>query len=193
MPGTNQFLPFAVGAGANTLTPAAYAALTSLLSGGFASGVANSAQFNTALRQATTAAAGLSKFIADQGPNVNDDGSPTNYAAGLLAALQAMFVDVSSFTGGSQSLGASGFQKLPGGLILQWGYVATTNVTGAFPVAFPAQCFCVLATNTDAQGGGIDNAFGYPVSRTQFFVATKQQGPSGGLTGYPVFWLAIGV
>lgn len=91
MPGTNQFLPFAAGAGANTLTPAAYAALTALLSGGFQSGVAPSAQFNTALRQATTAAAGLAQFIADQGPNVNDDGSPENFAAALSAALTSVF------------------------------------------------------------------------------------------------------
>lgn len=91
MPGTNQFLPFAVGAGANTLTPTAYAALTSLLSGGFVAGVANSAQFNTALRQATTAAAGLAEFIANQNINVNDDGSKANFAAGLTTALQALF------------------------------------------------------------------------------------------------------
>lgn len=87
MPGTNQFLPFAVGAGANTLTPTAYAALTSLLSGGFVAGVAPSAQFNTALRQATTAAAGLAQFIANQGPNVNDDGNPANFATLLQAAI----------------------------------------------------------------------------------------------------------
>lgn len=91
MPGTNQFLPFAVGAGANTLTPTAYAALTSLLSSGFVSGVANSAQFNTALRQATTAAAGLGQFIANQGGSANDDGSAANFASGLLAAMQALF------------------------------------------------------------------------------------------------------
>lgn len=87
MPGTNQFLPFAVGAGANTLTPTAYAALTSLLSSGFVAGVAPSAQFNTALRQATTAAAGLAQFIANQGTNVNDDGSAANFAASLSTAL----------------------------------------------------------------------------------------------------------
>lgn len=87
MPGTNQFLPFAVGAGANTLTPTAYAALASLLSNGFVSGVANSAQFNTALRQATTAAAGLAQFIANQGTNVNDDGNPANFATLLQAAI----------------------------------------------------------------------------------------------------------
>lgn len=87
MPGTNQFLPFAVGAGANTLTPTAYAALTSLLSSGFVSGVANSAQFNTALRQATTAAAGIAQFIANQNVNALDNGDPSVFAAAFASAL----------------------------------------------------------------------------------------------------------
>lgn len=102
MPGTNQFLPFAVGAGANTLTPTAYAALTSLLSSGFVSGVANSAQFNTALRQATTAAAGLAQFVANQGINVNDDGSAGNFAAGVQSAVRASIP-----VGRIQAVGAS--------------------------------------------------------------------------------------
>lgn len=106
MPGTNQFLPFAVGAGANTLTPTAYAALTSLLSSGFAAGVANSAQFNTALRQATTAAAGLGQFIANQGGSANDDGSATNFAAALASALLSVAAASVSFA--SLSMSATG-------------------------------------------------------------------------------------
>lgn len=106
MPGTNQFLPFAVGAGANTLTPTAYAALTSLLSVGFTAGVAPSAQFNTALRQATTAAAGVAQFIANQGQNVNDDGSPTNFASALASALLSVAAAAVSFA--TLSLSASG-------------------------------------------------------------------------------------
>lgn len=106
MPGTNQFLPFAVGAGANTLTPTAYAALASLLSNGFVSGVANSAQFNTALRQATTAAAGVAQFIANQGQNVNDDGSAANFAAAMSAAMASVASAALSFS--SLVLSASG-------------------------------------------------------------------------------------
>lgn len=98
MPGTNQFLPFAVGAGANTLTPTAYAALASLLSSGFSAGVAPSAQFNTALRQATTAAAGLAQFIANQGPNVNDDGNSGAFAALLATAVSGRLLAVRVFT-----------------------------------------------------------------------------------------------
>ncbi|MEA7538886.1 Gp37 family protein, partial [Salmonella enterica subsp. enterica serovar Virginia] len=38
---------------------------------------------------------------------------------------------------------------------------------------FPTSCFAVFVTNTNQQGGSVDNAFGYPVSKSQFFAATK--------------------
>lgn len=42
------------------------------------------------------------------------------------------------FTGSNQSFGVSGFQKLPGGLILQWGYVSGfASYTITLPTAFP--------------------------------------------------------
>jgi hypothetical protein len=53
--------------------------------------------------------------------------------------------------GHSQLLAFPGWQKLPGGLILQWGDVnVTDNVNGSpvtFPVAFPNTCLLVLATD----------------------------------------------
>lgn len=53
------------------------------------------------------------------------------------------------FTGSNQSLSASGYQKLPGGLILQWGTVASTEDTAqnfTFPVAFPTACFIAIGS-----------------------------------------------
>ena len=87
MSGTNQFQPFAVGGGANTLTPTAWAALTALLSNGFASGTASSQQINTALRQATFMAAGLGQFAANLGINANDDSTLANIAATIANAV----------------------------------------------------------------------------------------------------------
>ena len=48
----------------------------------------------------------------------------------------------SEFTGSNQSLGASGYQKIPGGLILQWVSIAVsgasdTDVTVTYPITFP--------------------------------------------------------
>lgn len=95
MSGTNQFLALGVGGGANTLTPTAYAALTSLLSTGFQSGVAPSIQFNTAFRQTTTMAAAIGQFIADQNINAMDDGSPSNLKVSLKSALDILYSQAS--------------------------------------------------------------------------------------------------
>lgn len=56
------------------------------------------------------------------------------------------FVMQNGFTGANQSLSASGYQKLPGGLIVQWGIydnggyspnVGTSGPTVTLPIAFP--------------------------------------------------------
>ena len=87
MSGSNQFLPFAIGSGANTLTPAAYAALTPLVNLGFQSGVAQSVQFNTVLRQCAFVASAIAQFIANQGPNALDDGNQSEFVANLTSAI----------------------------------------------------------------------------------------------------------
>ncbi|ELZ5758139.1 hypothetical protein UEG25_004550, partial [Salmonella enterica] len=55
------------------------------------------------------------------------------------------------------------------GFIMQWGTLGNSNGTYNFPRAFPVGCFAVFVTNTSAQGTQVDNAFGYPVSNSQFF------------------------
>jgi len=48
----------------------------------------------------------------------------------------------------TSSLSGNGYQKLPNGLIIQWGS-ATTSGGGAsvsFPIAFPTQCYAVIAS-----------------------------------------------
>ncbi|EBU9317149.1 phage tail protein [Salmonella enterica subsp. enterica serovar Amager] len=77
------------------------------------------------------------------------------------------------------------------GFIMQWGTIGSSNGTYNFPRAFPASCFAVFVTNTSAQGSAVDNAFGYPVSNSQFFAATKRS-DTNALGPYPVAWFAIG-
>ncbi len=55
----NDFLPFAVGTGANVEPQASYAALTSLLQNGFTAGIVPSIQVNKVWRQSSIAAAVL--------------------------------------------------------------------------------------------------------------------------------------
>ncbi|ECQ8328347.1 hypothetical protein GQG59_002202 [Salmonella enterica] len=78
------------------------------------------------------------------------------------------------------------------GFIMQWGTLGNSNGTYNFPRAFPVGCFAVFVTNTNAQGSQVDNAFGYPVSNSQFFAATKSSGMANLVNNFPVAWFAIG-
>lgn len=78
------------------------------------------------------------------------------------------------------------------GFIMQWGTLGNSNGTYNFPRAFPVGCFAVFVTNTNAQGTQVDNAFGYPVSNSQFFAATKSSGMANLVNNFPVSWLALG-
>ncbi|EEJ6505064.1 phage tail protein [Salmonella enterica subsp. enterica serovar Braenderup] len=78
------------------------------------------------------------------------------------------------------------------GFIMQWGTIGGSNGTYNFPRAFPVGCFTVFVTNSNQQGGSVDNAFGYPVSKSQFFAATKASTDGNVVNGYPVAWFAIG-
>ena len=56
-------------------------------------------------------------------------------------------ITLSALADFSKSLGQNGYQKLPGGLIIQWGY--KSNWDGVtFPMAFPNNIFCVVSTPT---------------------------------------------
>ncbi|EMH4840314.1 hypothetical protein V6L11_004358 [Salmonella enterica] len=89
------------------------------------------------------------------------------------------------------SLNTNGWQRDEStGLITQWGLIGGANGAYNFPRAFPNQCFAVLVTNTNSQGSGVDNAFGYPLSNNQFFASNKNDG--GNVSSYPVAFLAFG-
>lgn len=273
MAGSSQYLPFAAGTGANTLTPTAYAALSTLLANGFTAGVAQSQQFNTLFRQASVGVAGLAAFMANQGLTVNDDGSSGNFAANVLQAIQAvvqsklgnfsaygtitgattltaaqsgsafelvnsgytvtlpapttanlnftMYVASASATvtiatpsgniinagissssisvttstalellsdgtnwivlsgAGAAQLAANGYQKLPSGLLLQWGSGATVSGTVGvvFPVAFTTTVYSITQNVTNASSTG-----GWAV----------MESTSPSLTGYTAYTQAFG-
>lgn len=72
-----------------------------------------------------------------------------------------------AFRGANQSLGLNGFQRLPGGLIVQWGF-ATTNASGraavTFPLAFPI---------------ALDRAIVNPVNANATVGSQNSAGPTG--------------
>ena len=85
----NDFLPFAVGAGANVLTQSAYAALAAI-STGYQAGTAQSAALNKTWRQSSIIAAVIAQFIvAETGQPAIDDGTTATLLANLTSAIQA--------------------------------------------------------------------------------------------------------
>lgn len=66
-------------------------------------------------------------------------------------ALSAAVAEVSNFTGSNQSLAVSGYQKFPGGLIMQWGTLVGVSLNQTyhqvvFPLTFTNSIFNVQAT-----------------------------------------------
>lgn len=98
-----------------------------------------------------------------------------------------------SFTGSNQllppfdSASPDGYQKLPGGLIIQWGGTLSTNMAVTFPIAFPTACRSVVSIGT-TQGSGRE-------SRVNTVTATSfNLGSDACCVNNPVFasWIAIG-
>lgn len=152
----NEYLPFGTAANANVLPNAEYQAL-SARGTGFTSGVAKSKELNTAWRQASVIANVVAQFIVNKtGADALDNGD----TAGLLKNLELAFAKQAQETlPFTQSLGTSGYQKLPSGLIIQWGVLSknpggatSVELTGNYPMKFPSNCFQVVACLQDLSG-----------------------------------------
>lgn len=100
-----------------------------------------------------------------------------------------------AFKGANQSLAGNGFQKLPGGLILQWGtanvnYNQTNNEIN-LPISFTSQNLVVLATvKTSAAANGVyvPNVHTFTVS--SFTILGDYDVDPG--VSIPTCWIAIG-
>lgn len=102
-----------------------------------------------------------------------------------------------AFKGGNQSLAASGYQRLPGGLVLQWGTVTASGGTGGanatLPVAFPtaglAAVAVSMADNNSACVSGL--------TATQLYISgiehtTTAPYNANSPNGTKHYWVAIG-
>jgi hypothetical protein len=102
--------------------------------------------------------------------------------AATLTSTGINFSDgTSQSSAGTFSLGG-GYQKLPSGLLMQWGYSASwASVT--FPIAFPSVCASVVSTYVPT-GGNHEHGV-TSVSTTGFTPVTN------GNTG-AFYWVAYG-
>ena len=111
------------------------------------------------------------------------------------ALFQGPAVFNGTLTGGgfANSLATNGYQKLPGGLIMQWGTVTASNdaTTVTFPTPFPTQCFGVFPTQyTEDSGSNVNlQADAYrgagPVSTFTLYARGTER-------AQPLGWFAIG-
>jgi hypothetical protein len=139
------------------------------------------------------------------------DGS--NLAAGELQANQPVILiaigGVLKLVSGERgkfaaSLASNGYQKLPSGLILQWGYLnwGTDTVEGlygpyVFPIAFPTACLNIsFTTLTKDSGSGYGNSsmqvdIAQLPTSTQFYVYNNNFAiPQNYQQGF--YWMALG-
>lgn len=108
---------------------------------------------------------------------------------------QNQIPDMAAF---ASSLSSTGFQKLPSGLIIQWGIVSgASNYTVTYPVTFPNRSLALLAVPHTTSVVGI-SAMGIAncsdISKSQFYIIV------GGISQGEIvkyerscFWVAIGV
>lgn len=88
------------------------------------------------------------------------------YASSTLAITPSTLNQ--ALKGSNQSLSANGYQRLPGGLILQWGSTGSiawgTQVFVNFPIAFPSACIASsgIAIVDGISSASVVNNVGYP-------------------------------
>ncbi len=126
------------------------------------------------------------------GAVVNPGAADAAQLATEVSKLGSDKVPFAAFLGVNQSLATSGYQKLPGGLILQWGgggSTATADYPVTFPVAFPNSVRQVVVSptmSTIAAICGVNTNW----TTTQFFVNSFNT--SGARAGAGFVWFAIG-
>lgn len=74
-----------------------------------------------------------------------------------LASEMALKTALTDFTGTNQIKSATGYQKLPGGVIIQWGSITSASASGSviFPIAFPTAVSSRVASLWDKTGGSL--------------------------------------
>lgn len=78
--------------------------------------------------------------------------TPTTGTQAVNKDYADLKVALADFTGTNQNLSGNGYQKLPGGLILQWGYLIYSgggNKNIIFPISFPSFCVDINLCRAD--------------------------------------------
>lgn len=173
----------------------------------FATNATNATNATTSTTQApgtnttaiATTAFSAAAITAERTAAVTLTNKTVNLTSNTLTGTQAQFNTacsdtdfsfLSDFIGSNQSLSANGYQKLPGGLVVQWGtFVPTSSTTSlTFNIAFATACVTVLVMdryNGDTGGGSQITALNAAPSTTGAVF-------SSATTVSLAYWLALG-
>lgn len=124
--------------------------------------------------------------------NVSGSSGSTSYASSAgNASTVTNGVYTTNFTGSNQNLSSFGYQKFPGGVIIQWGStpVSGSQTTVFFPTTFPAGCYgLVVSRYKPGNTGGVNEtaAIASIPSGSSVTIGTPN------VSGETVTWLALG-
>lgn len=165
-----------------------------------AAALGNDANFAATMTNALAAKAPLVSPALSGAPTAPTAAPGTNTTqlanTAFVQAALAGKVDLSQVTGSNQSLATSGYQKLPGGIIIQWGDV-TVAATGSYvnlPISFQTVFSAVVTSMAVAALPGVtaNNNCGVQASPDGLtrFIARCYQDAAG--VSKQVKWFAIG-
>jgi len=91
-----------------------------------------------------------------------------------------------SYTGSVSNTLQKHYQKLPGGVIMQWGYQSGSSspVSVTFPLTFPSACRSVSVTTDRTTASGSGTNYAYSLSTTGFTAVVD--------SAYDFWWIAFG-
>lgn len=132
-----------------------------------------------------------SRFVTSKKLRTNFASNAEAQALSSVSKIISPATLAQAFKGSNQSLATTGYQKLPGGLILQWGsstsaIAANGNRSVTFPIAFPTALFAVVLGGRTIADTSI-NGLGYRAESTTGMVLT-----AGGYQVEGFGWLALG-
>ena len=88
--------------------------------------------------------------VSSQGTQVAEFNSAGMLSIPIIGGALSQTTTISDF---GKSFSTHGYQKLPSGIILQWGYndniTGSSTITVTFPIPFPTSCIVVTASTSD--------------------------------------------
>jgi hypothetical protein len=174
------------------VTPSAY--VLTVLDDADAAAARNTLGLGTAATLATGTASGNVPLVGTVSATTSLAGlAALATAAEILAGTDSAKIATAAALAGNKSLAASGYYKLPGGLIVNWGKVfgaSGADNSETFEVAFPTACIAVAGTAMDTGTGARTFQLASTPTKTGFTFNVISGGSGRGVTA--AYYIALG-